>query len=112
MLVVDDLMADIDRLAIFIERLFHDIDGAHDPGAKAAWLGKDYAHLKRSDPVFPAGPSGTGPAAAALQHRSFPYPRGGRNPFLGMGKMRGPAVLPEPFWVSAKAVAFMGKTDQ
>jgi farnesyl diphosphate synthase len=86
-------MADIDRLAIFIERLFHDIDGAHDPGAKAAWLGKDYAHLKRSDPVFPAVPPGSGPAAAALQHHSFPYPRRGRNPFLGMGKMRDRVAL-------------------
>ena len=45
MLVVDDLMADIDGLAVFIERLFHDIDGAHDPGAKAAWLGKNDSHV-------------------------------------------------------------------
>jgi hypothetical protein len=38
-------MADIDGLAILIERLLHDIDGAHDPGAKAAWLGKNDSHI-------------------------------------------------------------------
>src|SRR5437764_902377 len=40
-LVVDDLVADIDGLAILIERLLHDIDGAHDPGTEAARLGKN-----------------------------------------------------------------------
>ena len=35
MLVVHDLVADIDGLAILIERLFHDVDGAHDPGIRS-----------------------------------------------------------------------------
>ena len=39
MLVVHDLVAHIDGLAELIERLFDDIDGADDAGAKAAWLG-------------------------------------------------------------------------
>ncbi len=45
MLVVDDLMAHIDGLAILIERLLHDIDGAHDPGTEAARLGKNDLHI-------------------------------------------------------------------
>ena len=45
MLVVHDLVADIDGLAILIERLFDDIDGAHDAGAEAAWLGKNDSHV-------------------------------------------------------------------
>jgi hypothetical protein len=45
MLVVHDLMADIDGLAILIERLFHDIDGADDAGTEAARLGKNDSHI-------------------------------------------------------------------
>ena len=38
--VVHDLVAHIDRLAILIERLLDDIDGADDPTAQeAAWPG-------------------------------------------------------------------------
>ena len=44
MLVVHDLMAHIDGLAILIERLLDDIDGADDPGTKAARLGKNDSH--------------------------------------------------------------------
>jgi hypothetical protein len=45
MLVVHDLVAHIDGLAILIERLLHDIDGTHDPGTEAAWLGKNDSHV-------------------------------------------------------------------
>ena len=51
MLVVHDLVAHIDGLAIFIERLFDDIDGAYDAGAEAAWLGKDNSHLILRNPL-------------------------------------------------------------
>src|SRR5690348_16835672 len=34
--VVDDLVADIDRLAIALQRLLDDVDGADDTGTKAA----------------------------------------------------------------------------
>jgi hypothetical protein len=44
MLVVHDLVADIDGLAVLIERLLDDIDGTHDAGTKAAWLGKNNSH--------------------------------------------------------------------
>ena len=43
--VVHDLMAHIDGLAILIERLLDDIDGAHDPGTEAARLGKNDSHV-------------------------------------------------------------------
>ena len=46
MLVVHDLVAHIDGLAILIERLLDDIDGAHDPGTEAAWLGKNDSHYE------------------------------------------------------------------
>jgi len=35
---VNDFMTDIDRRAVFLERPLDDIDGAFDPGAKAARL--------------------------------------------------------------------------
>ena len=38
--VVHDLVADIDRRAIFLQRQHDDLDGAVDAGAKAAWLAK------------------------------------------------------------------------
>src|SRR5215471_2026821 len=76
MLVMDDLMADIDRLAILIERLLHDIDGAYDPGAKAAWLGKNDSHVG-PDPLqkhlaAPGQPTHLGKVLVALQHSHFP----------------------------------------
>ena len=33
--VMDDFMADIDRCAVALERLFHDLDGTVDPGAES-----------------------------------------------------------------------------
>ena len=44
--VVDDFMADIDRRAIGFDRLFHDDDGAVDPGAKAARGGDQQGHRR------------------------------------------------------------------
>jgi hypothetical protein len=45
MLVMHDLVAHIDGLAILIERLLDDIDGAYDPGTEAARLGKYDSHV-------------------------------------------------------------------
>ena len=45
MLVVDDLVAHIDGLAILLERALDDVDGAHHAGAKAARLGQDDLHV-------------------------------------------------------------------
>src|SRR6185437_1020241 len=58
MLVVNDLVADIDGLAILIERLLHDIDGTHDPGTEAARLGKNDTHIGpiRSTAAAPGRP--------------------------------------------------------
>jgi len=44
MAVMNDLMAHIDRCAIFIQRPLNDIDGADNSGAKSAWLGKNDLH--------------------------------------------------------------------
>ena len=43
-LVVHDLVAHIDRRAIFLQRALDDLDGAHDAGAKAARLGEYDLH--------------------------------------------------------------------
>ena len=44
MAVVHDLVAHIDRLAVFLERPLDDVDRPHDAGAKAARLGKNDSH--------------------------------------------------------------------
>src|SRR6185312_12336268 len=77
MLVVHDLVAHIDGLAIFIERLLHDIDGTHHASAEAAWLGKNDSHFSsfvpqapalRRGPRWPDAMSGT----TATQQSQFP----------------------------------------
>ena len=45
MLVVDDLVADIDRLPVFLDRPFDDVDGAVDPGAEPS--GRSQKHTDR-----------------------------------------------------------------
>ncbi len=40
--VMNDLMAHIDRRAVLFERAFDDLDGALDPGAEAARPGQDH----------------------------------------------------------------------
>ena len=42
--VVHDLVPDIDRRPVFLERPLDDLDRAFDPGAKAARLGQDHSH--------------------------------------------------------------------
>ena len=42
--VVDDLVADVDRRAVLLERPLDDLDGPDDPGAKAAGLREDHSH--------------------------------------------------------------------
>ena len=42
--VVDDLVAHIDRRAIFLDRAFHDLDGALDSGAESPRLRQDHPH--------------------------------------------------------------------
>ena len=44
MLVVHDLVPDIDRRAVFLQRALDDLDGAHDTGAEAARLREDDLH--------------------------------------------------------------------
>lgn len=44
MLIVDDLMANEDGLAEFLQRALDNIDGADNAGAETAWLGKQNAH--------------------------------------------------------------------
>ena len=39
-LVVDDLVADIDRRSVFLKRAIDDLDGPHHAGAEAARLGQ------------------------------------------------------------------------
>jgi hypothetical protein len=43
-LVVHDLVADIDRWAVFLQRPLDDLDGAHHAGAETARLGQIYFH--------------------------------------------------------------------
>src|ERR1700734_332206 len=43
-LVVHDLVAHIDRRAVFLQRAFDDLDGAHNSGAKTTGLSEDYFH--------------------------------------------------------------------
>jgi hypothetical protein len=43
-LVVDDLVPDIDRRAVFLQRALHDFDGADYAGAKTARLSEDDLH--------------------------------------------------------------------
>ena len=66
MAIVHDFVADIDGLAILIERLFHDIDGADDPGTEAARLGKNNSH---HDPLC-ATRLAPGAATAATQQKA------------------------------------------
>src|SRR5260370_27713891 len=42
--IMHDLVADIDRRAILLQRALDDLDGADDPGAKPARLGKNDLH--------------------------------------------------------------------
>ena len=42
--VVHDLVADIDRRAVFLERALDDLDRAFDPGAEASRLGQHHPH--------------------------------------------------------------------
>ncbi len=42
--VMHDLVPDIDRRAVLLKRAFHDFDGAHDTGAKAAGLREIHFH--------------------------------------------------------------------
>src|SRR6185312_15834930 len=42
--VVHDLVPHVDRRPVFIERALDDLDGAHDTGAEAAWLGENDFH--------------------------------------------------------------------
>jgi len=42
--VVDDLVADVDRGPVKLERPLHHRDGAGHARAEAAWLGKDHPH--------------------------------------------------------------------
>ncbi len=44
MLIVHDLVAHIDRRAVFLQRPFDDLDGAHDTGAETARLGEYHFH--------------------------------------------------------------------
>ena len=44
MLVVDDLMAHVDRGAVFFQGAFHDLDGTYDTRTKTAGLGKEDLH--------------------------------------------------------------------
>jgi hypothetical protein len=41
---VNDLVPDIDRWTVFLQRAFDDLDGAHNAGAKTARLSEDYLH--------------------------------------------------------------------
>ena len=43
-LVVHDLVAHVDRRAVFLQRALDDLDRAHDAGAKSAGLSKYDAH--------------------------------------------------------------------
>jgi hypothetical protein len=43
--VVHDFVADVDRRSIFLQRPLDDFDGAHNPGAESARLGKDNLHF-------------------------------------------------------------------
>ena len=48
--VVHDLVADIDRRAVFFERALDDLDRPFDPGAKPAGLGQHHSHHFASSP--------------------------------------------------------------
>src|ERR1700730_16716434 len=48
MAIVDDLVAHIDGRAVFLERLFDDLDGALDAGAEPSGLGQDDPHTLSS----------------------------------------------------------------
>lgn len=44
-LVVHDLVADVDRRSVLLERAFDDLDRAHDSGAKSARLSQQDLHF-------------------------------------------------------------------
>ena len=54
--IMDNLVAHIDRLAIFFERPFDDVDRPDDAGAKPPRLGKKDLHPLTFSPKLPAGP--------------------------------------------------------
>jgi hypothetical protein len=41
-LVMHDLMPHIDWRAVLLQRTLHDLDGTHDRGTEAVWLGQDH----------------------------------------------------------------------
>jgi len=49
-LVVDNLMAHVDRRAVLLERALDDVDGALDPGAEAARFRQQDVHGRHSSP--------------------------------------------------------------
>ncbi len=51
--VVNDLVADIDRRAILLQRAFDDFDRAHNARAKAARLGKKHLHRSSVTQIAP-----------------------------------------------------------
>src|SRR5207249_2530908 len=67
--VVHDLMADIDRRPVFLERALDDLDRSFDPGAKASRLGQHHSHL--SPHPLRATP---GRAATAWRYPCCPIP--------------------------------------
>jgi hypothetical protein len=62
--VMHDLVPNIDRRAILLERALHDLDGAHDPGAKAAGLREIHFHrstvMQAAPHSFSRPPCGAG----------------------------------------------------
>ena len=60
-LVVHDLLADVDRRAIEVERLLHRDDRAVDAGAVAAGVGEQDASTNCGHPEFDHGLESTGP---------------------------------------------------
>src|SRR5439155_5530275 len=81
-LVVHDLVADIDRGTVFIERTLDYFDGTHDARAKSAGLRKIYFHGTLVTQVAPFADSADSPVSLrAAGHIGYvQYPHHDRNP--------------------------------
>ena len=83
--VVHDLVADIDRRAVFLQRPLDDLDGAHDAGAKAARLRQIHFHGTPITQVAPNDckllkpPCGRS-HAGSCNNRTIPVPAGDPRP--------------------------------
>ena len=95
MLVVNDLMADVDRRAVFLERPFDDLDSPDHAGTKAARLSQKHFHGAYVSQVPPCSLRHAGIKRG--KQRLRPTTVGRLLPYMGSAP-GGKSRLNSPFW--------------